>query len=102
MATSLGIVNDRLDEVLKRELRNYRPKSILVKVVSLDGLLPESYEKYLVFTEVKGVKSRRIFASVYQGDNPKGFLEVQGIRLDEMFACNIETYIEGELYDGQA
>ena len=98
MATALGIINNGLDEVLRRELRNYRPKNIIVNVVSSDGLLPGP-RVYFVLTEIKGMKSRRRFISTYRGDNPEGFLEIQKIRLDEMFACPIETYLDRGLYD---
>ncbi len=101
MVESLGIVNNGLDEVLRRELRDYRPKKILVDVISSDSLLP-GHREYFVLLEINGEKGKRRFLSVYQGGNPEDFLKTQKIRLYEMFACNIETYFEGELYNGPA
>ena len=88
MAKSLGIVNDMLDEALRNELRRYKPKNIHVDMTYLPQV-----GKYAVGI---GIDKRRRFLSFYEGRNPQGFLTTQELRLNEMFACNVDVYLDEE------
>ena len=89
MTRSLDIVNDMLDEVVKKKLYPYMPTNVWVGAI----YLPQC-GKYLVETDIDG--GSRTFLSFYDGNNPEEFLRVQTTRIGEMFACTTQAYLNGD------
>ena len=96
MTTAPGMVNKRLDEVLREKLKNYKPGKIHINLASLDIYLPDEG----IYAVLVKIDDKRGFIAVYEVNSPEVFLRTQRKCLDEMFACTIETRLEGVVYNG--